>query len=306
MIASFFLTSLLAVSQLAPHGSLQVPDDRATTTLVRTDVGPTAPARSDSSDFEGSPTCGDFVFDSGDATATNSGGTVGRPGAERIEIYQPIVFAQDVMICGIDLDGWYIDGTPETFQVSIYPNASGIPDIDNPLTGGPIRLGEPFTVNWASADVPPIKLSAGVTYYVGTDSGDSNHWSAIYRVPSSGLSNAMSVFDGDFTDVDFGSPIALRLRGGDATCTSTVALAYDGAELQMGFTIGTKLNGTWGAWMLGAGGFTPLWMAPLPAIDPPQPVFVDMPMAPGGSVAVISGVFNSMDRCWAIDVVTLE
>jgi len=162
--------------------------------------------------------CDEFLFDSGDSPTVNTGRTVGQPSADRWEVFQPIEFDEDVEVCGIDLDGWFVRGTPDTFDANIFPmDANGDPDVDNPLTGGPINLGGSGEVDWDSVDVAPVVLEAGVTYFFGTDSGTNNdHWSAIFRDASLNGQNSFSIRNG--TDRFDSVPIALRIRGSSASC----------------------------------------------------------------------------------------
>ena len=172
--------------------------------------------------------CDNFLFDSGDSPTTNTGRTVGQPGADRWEVYEPITFGTDVSVCGIDLDGWYVTGTPDTFDVNIYPTlGNGDPDISNPLAGGPINLGGSGMVDWDSVDFDPVCLDANVQYYIGTDSGtNNNHWSAIYRDPALGGQPSFSIKNGDFSTRFNSSPIALRIRG-DEGCGAGFELTVD-------------------------------------------------------------------------------
>lgn len=179
--------------------------------------------------------CDQFVYDSGDSPVWNTGRTVGMPSGDRWEVYQPVVFNDDVTVCGIDVDGWYVTGVPDTFEVGIYPDdGSGNPDLGNRLTFGDIKLGVSGMVNWKSVDVDPVCLTAGETYYIGTMSA-GNHWSAIYRDCPNGLPS-FSVKNGDFSSKFGSTTTAMRLRG-TSGCGSCLDL-----------TVNTLVSGSVGTW----------------------------------------------------------
>lgn len=157
--------------------------------------------------------CGEFFYESGESYATNIGRTVGT--SSRWEVYQPFVLNDAWELCSIGLDGWYVTGSPDTFNATIYPedpSNPGLPDRGNPLIpGADFNLGGSGFIEWIDLEVDPLCLEPDVMYFVGAVAPSDSHWSAIYRDASLFGMNSMSYSNDSYCCS--APPIALRMRG---------------------------------------------------------------------------------------------
>ena len=155
-----------------------------------------------------------FLYNSGNATNLTSGLTVGGPlPTDDWMPFQPIIPTDVWNVCGIDLDGWYLTGTPTTVTVSIFHDVGGNPDLANPLTSGTLQLGSQGQINWVQVNVPPVCLDPGLVYYVGVDPGPgTNHWSSVYNIGPTGLAS-FSINNYNLGQKFPSTPMAVRLRG---------------------------------------------------------------------------------------------
>ncbi len=220
-ISKSLVSSVLAIGIAAfaiPATAQQVYSTTQGDTVVTSDM-PVVVQVPDSNSQQGP--CATFAYESGDATILNTGRTVGRPGGGDLwSVYQPFVLAGDWTICSIGTDGWYVTGTPSTYEGVIYPTDPADntkPDLANPIASASIQNGVPFVVNWADVAVTPFTLNDGVQYFFGTEiPGSNDHWSAIFNAPN-GLAS-YSIKNGNFAQHFPSGPIALRLGGNPQNC----------------------------------------------------------------------------------------
>ena len=172
-----------------------------------------APARSQWT--FGTEACDFRPYDSGDPTTFGTGRTVGT--SNKWEAWQPFRLDADWEICTIGLDGWYVTGSPRTFNASIYPadpNNPDLPDINSPIGGGDMPLETNGSMlHWVDLDVDNFCLENGVRYFMGARAlAGADHWSAIYMVPGGG-ENSWSIRNGDYTTRFTANPLAMRMFG---------------------------------------------------------------------------------------------
>ncbi len=161
--------------------------------------------------------CSDtFAYDSGNPFAYGTGRTVGA--AAEWELYQPFELDNDWQICAFDLDGWYVTGSPRSFQVQFYPDdgSGDMPDLSQPLLATPAAVElTPFAQgeDWVTVGIDPTCFDADTLYWLEAKTGpNDDHWSAVYRDTPFGM-DSYSIRNGDFSQKFRAPSIAMRLRG---------------------------------------------------------------------------------------------
>ncbi len=161
--------------------------------------------------------CSDtLAYDSGNPFAYGTGRTIGTP--SHWAAYQPFALDSDWQICGFDLDGWYVNGSPRGFQVQFYPDdgSGDMPDLSQPMLGAPADMQ--LTSNaqgedWVSVDIDGTCFEADTLYWLEATTGpNDDHWSAIYRDTPFGM-QSYSIRGGDFGTKFRAPSLAMRLRG---------------------------------------------------------------------------------------------
>ena len=76
------------------------------------------------------------------------------------------------------------------------------------------------------------------------------------------------------------------------SCTLDLTLGFADGTLTIDFELGTEEPALWGTWIfIPDAGIFPLWLVPLPAIDPPLPISIS---APGFPSIGIAGFFTAL------------
>ncbi len=88
-----------------------------------------------------------------------------------------------------------------------------------------------------------------------------------------------------------GGTLALSFWQASAPCTLTETLSYNSGTLTVGYSYSAAAPAIWGSWLLASGGAQKLFVKITPA-TPPTTYTVNQPLAPSGTVGVLSLMFN--------------